>query len=412
MPASLPKHPNLDHLKKSAKQLLAAQRNGEARCCQLLRSLRRFSAASDPDILTADVTLKETQLVVAMHYGFASWDELRQRVRAPRIINSNDLGSVVQRCEQEIPDYCGAGVPLAVTAALNHAGIEIDFMEFAAASGWAFSFGYKYDDISPAYMAVRGDPKSDGPSEVFSFLPDCFGFGYDMALTRDPDAVWAFVTKYVDAGTPIMSEHMDGGLITGYQEQDGDRQVFFDGTPAPGWIDVGGLNPYAVYVLVKQGEPMPRDEIARLASKRAFAFGSTHDLRGTPQGMAALEAYLADVTNPAKDFARTEEWFCWAAFERLAARRCCAVWLRAVAANFTGRARDSALAAAECFGRAFEFYESDGSEVSACEPKPRTLRERARSPERIAVIAPLLEQGIAAERAGLEALEQAVHAFD
>jgi hypothetical protein len=145
--------------------------------------------------------------------------------------------------------------------------------------------------------------------------------------------------------------------------------------------------------------------------KRALAKGSAHDWRGTPQGIAGLQAYLADVTDPTKDFARTEEWFCWAAFERLAARRCCAVWLRSVAADVTGKARDSALAAAEHYGRAFEFYESYGSEVSTCEPTPRTLRERARAPERIAVIAPHLEQGIAAEQAGLQALEQAVRAL-
>ncbi len=166
-----------------------------------------------------------------------------------------------------------------------------------------------------------------------------------------------------------------------------------------------------MYVLVKHGEPMPRGEIARLALKRAFALGSAYDWRGTPQGMAGLEAYLADVTDPTKDFARTEEWFCWAAFERLTARRCCAMWLRSAAADVTGKARDSALAAAEHYGRAFEFYESYGSEVSACEPKPRTLRDRARTPERIAVIAPFLEQGIAAEKAGLEALGQAVRAL-
>jgi hypothetical protein len=38
----------------------------------------------------------------------------------------------------------------------------------------------------------------------------------------------------------------------------------------------------------------------------------------------------------------------------------------------------------------------------------RTPQERARSPERIAVIAPLLERAIAEEAAGLEVLEEAV----
>ena len=63
----------------------------------------------------------------------------------------------------EIPEYAGPGVPLAVTAALNHAGVEIDYMEFAAATGWAFSFGYLYDGVWPAHMAVRGTPGGDVP---------------------------------------------------------------------------------------------------------------------------------------------------------------------------------------------------------------------------------------------------------
>ncbi|MFH1417412.1 MAG: hypothetical protein ABII12_03890 [Planctomycetota bacterium] len=411
MPSPLPKHPNLDHLKKSAKQLLAAQRRGEARCCHLLRSLRRFAEASDANILAARVSLSETQLVVAMHFGFSSWAGLREHALAGRMTNSNSIAAVAERCEQEIPDYCGAGVPLGVVAAMNHAGVEIDFMEFAAASGWAFSFGYEYGDISPAYMAVRGDPKSDGPLEVFAFLPGCFGLGYDMARTQDPDAVWAFVKKHVDAGTPIMSEHMDGGLITGYHEEKCNRQICFDGTVMPGWIDVDKLGPYAVYVLVKQGEPMPRGEITRLALKRALAKGAAHDWRGEPQGMAALRAYAADVADPTKDFSQTEEWFCWAAFERLAARRCCEVWLRSVAAEFAGQARNSALAAAKHYGRASEWYARYGYEVSTCEPVPRSLRDRARVPERIAAIAPLLEQGIAAEQAGLAALEETVRAL-
>ena len=411
MPRSLPKHPNLEHLKKSAKQLLAAQRNKEARCCPLLRTLRRFSEASDADILAARVTLNETQLVVAMHFGFASWAKLRQHVNAQRITNSNSLAAVVERCKQEIPEYCGAGVPLAVVAALNHAGVQIDFMEFAAASGWAFSFGYKYDDVSPAHMAVRGNPKADGPFEVFAFLPGCLGFEYDMAPTQAPDAVWTFVKKYVDAGTPIMSEHVDGGLITGYQEPEGSRQVFFDGTVMPGWIDVDKLDPYAVYVLVKHGEAMPPGEIARLALKRALAKGSAHDWRGSPQGVAGLQAYAADVTDPTKDFARTEEWFCWAAFQRLTARRCCAVWLRSMAAAVGGKTRDAVLAAAQHYEQAFQSYERYRAEVSTHELPPQPLRERARTPERIAVIAPLLEQGIAAEKAGLEALSEVVRAL-
>ena len=51
-----------------------------------------------------------------------------------------------------------AGLPAAYVHALARAGVETDYEEFAALSGWAFSFGYKYGDISPAFMAVDITP--------------------------------------------------------------------------------------------------------------------------------------------------------------------------------------------------------------------------------------------------------------
>jgi len=283
-------------------------------------------------------------------------------------------------------------------------------MEFAAASGWAFSFGYKYDDVSAAHLAVRGNPELDGPSEVFAFLPRLFGFEYEMARARDHEELWRFVVKYVEAGTPIMCEHLDGGLITGHQEHDGRRQLYFDGTVAPGWIDIDKLQPHAVYVLKRKRDASPRDEITRRALTRAAAKGSAHRWGGIPQGMAALQAYLADVQDASKCFDETEEWFCWAAFERLMARRCGEVWLRSTAGQLTDRADELTLVAAERYGKAFERYERYLSEVSAGAQSAKSLRDRARTPRRIAVIAPLLEEAVAAEGEGLVALEQAIQA--
>jgi hypothetical protein len=405
MHASLPRSPSLAHLKKQAKQLLAAQRAGVPQSCRLLRRLHRFTAASDQEILSARVTLAEAQFVLAMHYGFRSWSALKDAVGAIPPCDQNSLEAVTSRSEKEIPVYAGAGVPLAVVAALNHAGIEIAFMEFAAASGWAFSFGYQYDRTSPAQMAVRGDPDADGPFEVFSFLPGQLGLGYDMARTGDPEELWRFVTTRVDAGTPIMSEHMDGGLISAYREVDDRRELFFDGTVAPGWIDVGSLQPHAVYSFVRRGDPAPEDQVRVLALGRAVAKGKPHSSRGIPQGQAALRSYLSDVSDVTRDFSSTEEWFCWAAFQRLMARRCCEVWLRAVARHLSGGAAAFALAAADHYGDAFSCYDQYRSEVQAGQPPRRSLQERARTPERIATIIPILERGMDAEAAGLASLE-------
>ncbi|MCP3920239.1 MAG: BtrH N-terminal domain-containing protein [bacterium] len=408
MTPALPERPHLGHLEKSAEQLLAAHRRGDVRCCEFLRGLRRFAAATDAAILSAELTLMDTKQVVAVHYGCASWGDLRDQIGTGQVTTEHSLAAVT--VEHEIPEYAGAGVPLAIVAALRDAGVDIGFAEFAAASGWAFSFGYRYEDVSPAHMAVRGDPERDGPWEVFAFLPRKLGFEYEMAPTADATALWDFVRTHVDAGTPIMSEHLDGGLITGYQELHGKRLLYFDGTVGSGWLEAGGLQPHAAYVFGNR-RSTPAENITRLALERALAKSVAHEYDGTPQGLAALRAYLGDVVDPSKDFAATEEWFCWAAFERLLARRCCELWLGTVADRLDGDAREPTLRAAEHYGRAAACYDAYRAEVAGGAARQGGLCERARTPDRIAVIAPLLEQGIDAEAAGVDALERAVGAL-
>jgi hypothetical protein len=407
MSRSLPHHPNLEHLKKSAKRLLAAHRGGNPQSCQFLRRLPRFTDAPDEEILAARVSLAEVQRVVALHFGFTSWAKLKEEVEGQPESGPYSVDAVVERCSEDIPEYAGAGVPLGVVAALNHGGVGIDFMEFAAASGWAFSFGYWYDDVSPAHMGVRGDPKADGPFEVFAFLPLQYGFDYEMARTAEPDTVWTFVQQRVDAKIPIMSEHMDGGLISAYREKNGRRQLFFDATVAGGWIDVDKLHPYAVYSLVKVREARAPEEIRRAALERAVGRSRAEPWHAAPQGLAALRAYLTDVSDATRDFANVQDWFCWAAFERLMARRCAEVWLRAVAGEVEGAARTQVAEAAARYGSAFQSYERFRSEVQIGPPTPDRL-QRARTPERISVLEEHLRQGIAAEEAGTEALERAV----
>lgn len=408
MPRSLPPRPSLEYVRKEAKDLLAAHQSGDASACDVLRLHHRFQAASDADVLAAPVSLQEVQHALALDYGFKDWAQLRRQMRSERIRDAATLEAVILRCEHEIPEYAGAGVPLAVTAALNHAGVDIDYMTFAAATGWAFSFGYKYDDISTAFLAVRGDPQGDGPYQVFAFLPTRLGFGYEWAPTKELDKLWPFVQKHVDAGTPIMSEHVDGGLVSGYRERDGKRQVYFDGTTASGWTDVEDLHPYAVYVLVRETEPLPWEEITVQALKRAVQKGSPHEDNGGPAGLAALKAYLADVQDPGKDFEGLGEWFCWAAFERLMARKCAATWLQRATELVPGRARRHVLDAAAGYEQAYRCYEDYRAAVCAGEPTPVSLEQRARTSERIAAIAPLLAGGIEAEARGIDSLRKAV----
>lgn len=408
MAASLPRHPHVGHLKKQAKRLLAAQQSGVPACGPLFRRIRRYSRLNDEELFQAPITLGEARLALAMHYGFASWQEMVEEVRSHPPRTEYSLDAVLERAEEPLPEYAGAGVPLAVVAAMNHAGIPIRFMEFVAASGWAFSFGYLYHDISAAFMGVRGDPTADGPFEVFSFLPRCHGLGYEMALTSDPEAVWTFVTEHVDAGTPVMSEHMDGGLIPAYRERSSERQLFFDGTVSPGWIPVDGLNPHAVYAFVQEGIARGQEEITAEALGRAVAKGRGHEWQGVPQGLSALRSYLADVCDTSKDFQEAPEWFCWAAFERLMARRCAQVWLESVAEGLPRTEKALLEQAAAGYGRAFQCYNRYLGEVRGPDPDHHSFQHRTRSDERVWTLAPLLAEGIGAEERALDHLEEVV----
>ena len=75
------------------------------------------------------------------------------------------------------------------------------------------------------------------------------------------------------------------------------------------------------------------EALIRKAIRRALEKGRPHEIDGIPQGQAALEVYPSDVSDTEKDFSTCEEWFCWAAFERLVAGKCAEVWLSSVATD-------------------------------------------------------------------------------
>lgn len=119
-----------------------------------------------------------------------------------------------------------------------------------------------------------------------------------------------------------------------------------------------------------------------------------------------MRAYLEDVKDPDKDFSNCTEWFCWAAFERLCARKACAMWLRRVAEVGSEDVREHLLAAARQYAKAYRLYDRFRATVVEGAPE-RSLEERARTPERIAIIAPVLSRAIEEEAVGIRALEKA-----
>ncbi len=73
----LPLRPNLEHLKRQAKDLLRAYRAGDVSACRLVEQHLSQPLEPGPD---NNLGLAEAQRRVALEYGFASWPKLKQHV--------------------------------------------------------------------------------------------------------------------------------------------------------------------------------------------------------------------------------------------------------------------------------------------------------------------------------------------
>ena len=75
MSTSLPDHPDLDQLRRRAKELRDAARGGDPAAAE---RIRRYH----PSASAGQVSLAAAQLVIARELGFSSWPTLKARVDA------------------------------------------------------------------------------------------------------------------------------------------------------------------------------------------------------------------------------------------------------------------------------------------------------------------------------------------
>ena len=80
MTRQLPLHPNIEHLRKEAKALHKALKQGDSSCCPVLRRLDLYRDLSDQEILGNPIPLSTTQFALALDYGFKSWPDLVERI--------------------------------------------------------------------------------------------------------------------------------------------------------------------------------------------------------------------------------------------------------------------------------------------------------------------------------------------
>ena len=91
----IPARPDLGHLKKQAKELLASYRSGDpAALARFRESLPAAASKDDPVIAALGLRLHDAQSCLAREYGFLSWTDLQGFVLA-RIAQANDPARAV-----------------------------------------------------------------------------------------------------------------------------------------------------------------------------------------------------------------------------------------------------------------------------------------------------------------------------
>jgi hypothetical protein len=81
MRRELPTHPHIDHLKKQAKDLLDAHKQGDAEAlARIVTSLPSFANLSAGEAARTPFALHDAQSTIAREYGFPSWNDLRAEV--------------------------------------------------------------------------------------------------------------------------------------------------------------------------------------------------------------------------------------------------------------------------------------------------------------------------------------------
>ncbi len=88
----LPSHPNLDHLKYQAKDLLREHSARLPEAAQRVREFHpRFSRLPDAGIFSATISLGDAQLTIAREHGFLTWARLKRHIQAPSLADQLHL---------------------------------------------------------------------------------------------------------------------------------------------------------------------------------------------------------------------------------------------------------------------------------------------------------------------------------
>ena len=101
MTPTLPTNPSLEYHKKTAKQLLAAHRRGDASGLEIMQQHEAFAGKSVAEIASTRLTLAQVQHAIATSYGFRNWADFKAHLSRRSENTSNSAGA---RAIQHDPD--------------------------------------------------------------------------------------------------------------------------------------------------------------------------------------------------------------------------------------------------------------------------------------------------------------------
>ncbi len=139
---SLPARPSLEQLKKQAKELLKAHQVSDPEVVPRLRdAVPRLAEASDSEILNAKISLRDAQRVVAVEYGYKSWQALKDEVdfqqedelleaEVDRVLTSPNIRSQrivilrIKNADRSVPIWVGESEGNSIALTLQNKSVE------------------------------------------------------------------------------------------------------------------------------------------------------------------------------------------------------------------------------------------------------------------------------------------------
>jgi ankyrin repeat protein len=151
----LPERPNLEQLKRQAKDLLRSARANEPAALARFRILPAFTGMSNVDLARKTLALHDAQSVIAREHGFETWNALRERVEELTL----ELGAAVDHFIEAATD---GRADRAERLLARHPGIARANIYTALLLGDAATVEARLAD-HPGFATERGGPRGWEP---------------------------------------------------------------------------------------------------------------------------------------------------------------------------------------------------------------------------------------------------------